>query len=181
MNSYDPTKKTSPKREKDRASRSRSLPTLFDRLTDLEPKQKQETQRNHSVSHRTLKEMILRDLQWLFNCTNNESLLDLNSYSEVRRSTLNYGIDTLAGKRMSEIEWADIEKNLTRAIVNFEPRIMPDQLVLQCISNKDDLNLHNVLSIQINGFLWHSPYPLEFCFRSDVNLENGYFDLKDIG
>ncbi|WP_109399621.1 type VI secretion system baseplate subunit TssE [Proteus sp. TJ1640] len=181
INHYDTTERMPTKKERDTISRSRTLPTLFDRLTDLEPRKKHEVQRNQSISHGTLKKLILRDLQWLFNCTNNESLLELDNYPEVRRSTLNYGVATLAGQRMSEIEWSDIEKNLTQAIINFEPRIIPDQLVLQCISNKDDLNLHNVLSIQIHGFLWYSPYPLEFCFRSDVDLENGYFDLKDIG
>lgn len=32
-----------------------------------------------------------------------------------------------------------------------------------------------------DGRLWCVPYPLEFLFRTDVDLENGHFDLKDIG
>jgi len=38
-----------------------------------------------------------------------------------------------------------------------------------------------VLSIEIKGRLWCVPYPLEFLFRTDVDLENGHFELKDIG
>ncbi|KEY58760.1 type VI secretion system lysozyme-like protein [Serratia sp. DD3] len=163
------------------SSRGRMLPTLFDRLTDLEPKQKRETDRNQSISHSLLRKTILRDLQWLFNCTNNESLIDLWAFPEVRRSTLNYGITALAGKRMSEIEWPDIERNLIQAILNFEPRIIPEKLTLLCISGRDDLDVHNILSIEIRGLLWCTPHPLEFCFRSDIDLENGYFNLKDIG
>ncbi len=163
------------------SSRDRLLPTLFDRLTDLEPQHKREAGKDKSISHSTLRKMILRDLQWLFNCNNNESLIDLQAYPAVRRSTVNYGITPLAGKRMSEIEWPDIQKNLTQAILNFEPRIIPEQLKLQCISGRDELDTHNVLSIEIRGLLWCSPHPLEFCFRSDIDLENGYFNLKDIG
>lgn len=163
------------------SSRDRMLPALFDRLTDLEPQNKREADRNKTISHSTLRKMILRDLQWLFNCNNNEPMIDLQAFPEVRRSTLNYGITPLAGKRMSEIEWPDIQKNLTQAILNFEPRIIPEQLKLLCISDSDDLDTHNVLSIEIRGLLWCSPHPLEFCFRSDVDLENGYFNLKDIG
>lgn len=163
------------------SARDRMLPTLFDRLTDFEPQHKREAERNKSISHSALRTMILRDLQWLFNCNNNESLIDLQAFPEVRRSTVNYGITPLAGKRMSEIEWPDIQKNLTQAILNFEPRIIPEQLTLLCISDRDDLDAHNILSIEIRGLLWCSPHPLEFCFRSDIDLENGYFNLKDLG
>lgn len=163
------------------SSRDRMLPTLFDRLTDFEPQHKRETERNKSISHSALRTMILRDLQWLFNCNNNEALIDLQAFPEVRRSTVNYGIAPLAGKRMSEIEWPDIQRNLTQAILNFEPRIIPEQLKLVCISGRDDLDAHNILSIEIRGLLWCSPHPLEFCFRSDIDLENGYFNLKDLG
>ncbi|WP_024913696.1 type VI secretion system baseplate subunit TssE [Chania multitudinisentens] len=162
-------------------SRDRMLPALFDRLTDFEPQNKREAERNKSISYSALRKMILRDLQWLFNCNNNEPLIDLQAFPAVRRSTLNYGITPLAGKKMSEIEWPDIQKNLTQAILNFEPRIIPQQLKLHCISGHDDLDAHNVLSIEIRGLLWCNPHPLEFCFRSDVDLENGYFNLKDIG
>ncbi|NDJ56371.1 type VI secretion system baseplate subunit TssE [Enterobacteriaceae bacterium 4M9] len=161
--------------------RSQLFPTLFDRLTDLEPQKKREAESNRSISHSVLRKIILRDLQWLFNCNNNEAQIDLKAFSEVRRSTVNYGITPLAGRRMSEIEWPDIQKNLTQAILSFEPRIIPEQLQLRCISGRDELDSHNVLSIEIRGQLWCSPWPLEFCFRSDIDLENGYFNLRDIG
>lgn len=133
------------------------------------------------VSHSELRRRVLRDLQWLFNCVNSESNLDLGDFPQVRRSTLNYGIASLAGKRMSDIEWLDIQRVLTESIIHFEPRILPEGLQVRCISDTGSLELHNVLSIEIKGRLWCVPYPLEFLFRTDVDLENGHFDLKDIG
>nr|WP_037385195.1 type VI secretion system baseplate subunit TssE [Serratia sp. DD3] len=162
-------------------SRDKMQPVLLDLLTDNEPQKKQENSARHLLSHSELRRQVLRDLQWLFNCVNSESNIDLEHYPQVRRSTVNYGIASMAGKRMSDIEWADIQQALTESILTFEPRILPDGLQVRCTSDPHSLELHNVLSIEIKGRLWCVPYPLEFLFRTDVDLENGHFDLKDVG
>ncbi len=162
-------------------SRDKIQPVLLDLLTDNEPQKKQEAAAQHLLSHSELRKRVLRDLQWLFNCVNNESSIDLEHYPEVQRSTVNYGITSMAGKRMSDIEWPDIQQALTESILVFEPRILPEGLQVNCISNINSLELHNVLSIEIKGRLWCVPYPLEFLFRTDLDLENGHFELKDVG
>ncbi|QHM73907.1 type VI secretion system baseplate subunit TssE [Mixta intestinalis] len=161
--------------------RDKLQPSLLDRLTDLEPAKRQESASQRLISHSTLRRHVLRDLQWLFNTINNEAQHDLDAFAEVRRSVLNFGVSPLAGQRMSDIEWNDVQSKLTEAIVNFEPRILPQGLQVRCISDTKSLDLHNVLSIEIKGRLWCVPYPLEFLFRTDVDLENGYFELKDVG
>lgn len=162
-------------------SRDKMQPVLLDLLTDHEPQKKHENPARNLLSPGELRHRVLRDLQWLFNCVNSESDIDLEHYPQVRRSTINYGIASMAGKRMSDIEWSDIQQALTESILTFEPRILPDGLQVRCISDTHSLELHNVLSIEIKGRLWCVPYPLEFLFRTDVDLENGHFDLKDAG
>ncbi|MDU4093861.1 MAG: type VI secretion system baseplate subunit TssE [Pantoea sp.] len=161
--------------------RDKLQPSLLDRLMDDEPGKSQETVNQRLISHSTLRRHVLRDLQWLFNTINNEAQHDLTPFNQVRRSVLNFGVAPLAGQRMSDIEWHDIQRKLTEAIINFEPRILPQGLQVRCLSDTHALNLHNVLSIEIKGRLWCVPYPLEFLFRTDVDLENGYFELKDVG
>ena len=78
-------------------SRDKMQPVLLDMLTDDEPQKKKEAQVRNLVSHSELRRRVLRDLQWLFNCVNSESSLDLGDFPQVRRSTLNYGIASLAG------------------------------------------------------------------------------------
>ncbi|MBB1174697.1 type VI secretion system baseplate subunit TssE, partial [Klebsiella pneumoniae] len=85
-------------------SRDKMQPVLLDMLTDDEPQKKQEAQVRNLVSHSELRRRVVRDLQWLFNCVNSESNLDLGDFPQVRRSTLNSGIASRAGKRMSDIE-----------------------------------------------------------------------------
>lgn len=162
-------------------ARDKMQPSLLDRLTDDAPDKHQEAPSGNLISHATLRRHVLRDLQWLFNTINNEAQQDLSGAPQVRRSVWNFGVAPLAGKRMSEIEWQDIQRKLTAAIINFEPRILPQGLQVRCISDPQSLDLHNVLSIEIEGRLWCVPYPLEFLFRTDVDLENGHFELKDAG
>ncbi len=162
-------------------ARDKMQPSLLDRLTDNQPHKKQEPVNSNLIAHSALRRHVLRDLQWLFNTINHDDPLAMESLHQVRRSVINFGVAPLAGKRMSDIEWHDIQRKLTEAIINFEPRILPQGLQVRCISDTHSLDLHNVLSIEIKGRLWCVPYPLEFLFRTDVDLENGHFELKDAG
>ncbi|MGK9172944.1 type VI secretion system baseplate subunit TssE [Yokenella regensburgei] len=163
------------------SSRDKMQPSLLDRLTDDAPEKRQEPRNSTLIAHAALRRHVLRDLQWLFNTINNEAQNDLSGLHHVRRSVVNFGVAPLAGKRMSDIEWQDIQQKLTQAILHFEPRILPQGLSVRCISDTQSLDLHNVLSIEIKGRLWCVPYPLTFLFRTDVDLENGHFELRDEG
>ncbi|MFT2798578.1 type VI secretion system baseplate subunit TssE [Serratia sp. N21D137] len=162
-------------------ARDKIQPSLLDRLTDDQPQEKSEPLSSNLISHNILRRHVLRDLQWLFNTINHDSPQVLAELAQVRRSVVNFGVASLAGKRMSDIEWQDIQHKLTEAIINFEPRILQQGLQVRCISDTQSLDLHNVLSIEIKGRLWGRPYPLEFLFRTEVDLENGHFELKDVG
>ncbi|EXU74408.1 MULTISPECIES: type VI secretion system baseplate subunit TssE [Erwinia] len=162
-------------------ARDKMQPSLLDRLTDNAPDKQQESVSNTVISHSTLRRNVLRDLQWLFNSINNEAQQDLQPFPHVQRSAYNFGVAPLAGQRMSDIEWHDIQRKLTASILHFEPRILPAGLQVRCVSDTSALNLHNVLSIEIKGRLWCVPYPLEFMFRTELDLENGHFELKDVG
>ncbi|WP_099119124.1 type VI secretion system baseplate subunit TssE [Xenorhabdus ishibashii] len=162
-------------------AKDRILPSLFDRLTDHEPDKKQETINNYMLSHTALRQNILRDLQWLLNNINNEFLENLTPFPAIRHSVYNFGLSSLAGECISEIGWESIQNKIITAIHIFEPRIIPDGLEVSCISDPHTLPLYNTLSMEIKGLLWCVPWPLEFMFRSDIDLENGYFTIKEAG
>jgi len=157
----------------------RMRPSILDRLTDDEPDRPARTEVRNVISHQTLRSQVLRDLQWLFNCINNTSQLDLRPYPQVRASVLNFGVEPLAGQRISEIEWETVRRQLTQAIIQFEPRIIAQDLTLRCISDPHSLTTHNVLSIEIKGNLWCVPWPLAFLFRTELDLEHSRYELKD--
>jgi type VI secretion system protein ImpF len=163
------------------AALDRLQPALLDRLIDERPQARSESREHAMISHAELRAAVLRDLRWLLNTASLEATDDLRSYPWVRRSVLNFGVGALAGKRMSEIDWADVEVSLRDAIVCFEPRILPESLAVRCMTDTTLLEHYNVLSLSIRGMLWCVPHPLEFLFRSDIDLESGHIDLLDLG
>ncbi|AOR65426.1 type VI secretion system baseplate subunit TssE [Pectobacterium wasabiae] len=162
-------------------TRDKLQSSLLDRLTDNAPDKRNEASSNTLISHSALRRHVLRDLQWLFNTINNEAQQDLSEFGEVQCSVWNFGVAPLSGQNISDIEWQDIQRKMTDAILHFEPRILPQGLQVRCVSDMTSLSLHNVLSIEIKGRLWCVPYPLEFLFRTQVELESGHFELQDAG
>ncbi|MDX7988230.1 type VI secretion system baseplate subunit TssE [Xenorhabdus sp. 12] len=162
-------------------ARDRMQPSLLDKLTDNEPSEIKEPANNYLLSHQKLRKNLLRDLQWLLNTMNREPHQDFSFLPQLVNSVYNFGISPLSGKCISDIEWSDIQNKITHAIQIFEPRIIPDGLQVRCISDICSLSLYNILSIEIKGFLWCIPWPIEFLFRSDIDLENGYITMKQAG
>ena len=93
--------------------------------------------------------------------------------------TINFGIAPLSGTLVSKLEMIDLEQMLRQAIIDFEPRILPDSLVVRGVAPVDPLGHHNSLSFEINARLWAQPYPLELLLKTDLDLETGLVELKD--
>lgn len=162
-----------------RKVKERLQPALLDRLTDAAPEQRRESATLQVMSYAELRKAVLRDLRWLLNTANMESSHALEGFRHVASSTLNFGVRALAGKCMSEIDWSDMEMSLRQAIVTFEPRILPDRLEVRCVHDEAAMMNNNVLSFDIRGLLWCVPYPQEFLFRTDIDLESGTTDIRE--
>lgn len=163
-----------------RIARDRLQPALLDRLTDDAPRQRAESQHG-MLTHAQLRLAVLRDLNWLLNTVSMASSSDLSHCPHVMTSALNFGVRALAGKRMSEVDWVDLERAITEAIIHFEPRILADTISVRCATDTDVLEHHNILSFKIEGLLWCVPYHQEFLFRTVIDLESGHIDLSDMG
>jgi type VI secretion system protein ImpF len=168
-------------RRNERVARDRLQPALLDRLMDDNPAQCREARESAMITHTELRAAVLRDLRWLLNTVNLESTEEVGHLRHVPGSTVNFGVRALAGKRMSEIDWIDVEDNIRQAIVHFEPRILPSSIGVRCVTDTGTLEHHNILSLEIRGMLWCVPHPMEFLFRTDIDLESGHMDLRDLG
>lgn len=164
-----------------RAMRDRLQPSLLDRLMDNDPTRREEPRDSAMLTHEQLRAAVLRDLRWLLNTVNLQTSQDLSAHRQVATSTVNFGVRAMAGKRMSEIDWIDVEESIRDAISAFEPRILDSSVEVRCVTDTGTLEHHNVLSLEIRGMLWCVPHPLEFLFRTDIDLESGHMDLRDLG
>jgi type VI secretion system protein ImpF len=155
----------------DLSDAERLQPALLDRLTDLEPTKKKETARNQVIDIRRLREIIQRDLTWLMNTVNNDSWIDADIYPHAARSTLNFGIADVAGKRSTLSGGLDLEAAVHRAITDFEPRIIAGTLEVR-VAESDEIST-SVISFDIRGELWAMPVPMELYLRTEFNVADG--------
>jgi type VI secretion system protein ImpF len=158
----------------------RLQPSLLDRLTDDEPGKKVEAADKRVLTKAQLRQAVLRDLAWLLNATQLQAVQDLSAYPFVQSSVLNYGLPAFAGITASTLDSTELERSIHQAILSFEPRILPETLRVQSIVGESQLDQHNVVAIQIEGRLWMEPVPLEILLRTEVDLESGEVQIKDL-
>jgi len=159
----------------------RLQPALLDRLIDDEPDKKVEPRDKRVLSKAMLRRAVLRDLSWLFNSTQLESSRgEFAGYPEARRSVVNFGLPAMSGETASTFDPAALERSIRRAIMDFEPRIDPNSLRVETLASTLDLDSHNLIAVQIRGSLWAQPVPLEIYLRTEVDLETGNVEIRDV-
>jgi type VI secretion system protein ImpF len=161
--------------------RERLQPALLDRLIDTEPDKKQEPRESRLITRNRLREAVLRDLAWLFNTTRLGGELELGGYEYARHSVINFGLPALSGETASTLDMVSLEQIIKQVILDYEPRIMPASLQVQAVASASMPEQHNIVSIQIRGNLWAQPIPLELLLRTDVDLETGAVEIRDLG
>jgi type VI secretion system protein ImpF len=114
----------------------RLQPSLLDRLTDNEPERSTESREQRVLSFRQLRQSVLRDLSWLLNTSALETMVDLSDAPDVAHSVLNYGTPALSGTNLTNDDIPRIERKIKQAIIDFEPRILPDSIKLELIATE---------------------------------------------
>jgi type VI secretion system protein ImpF len=162
-------------------AQDRLQPALLDRLTDDDPASSVEAPEQRVISRQRLRELVLRDLAWLFNSTSPGAAIDFRHAPEARRSVLNYGLPPLAGETASTIDPGTLQARIRQAIVEHEPRLLPDTLQVEVLVTELQLDHHNEIGVRITGQMWAQPVPLELMLRTDIDLETGRVQLREIG
>jgi type VI secretion system protein ImpF len=158
--------------------RDRLQPVLLDRLTDLEPHSRVESDDSRVMNKAQIREAVLRDLSWLLNAVKPMPLLS-ERYPLAGESVINYGLPPMSGQLASRIDVPLLERTIKQAILRFEPRVMEDSLDVKALEPSSVLDTHNVIEFEIRGFMWAQPVPLELLLRTQVDLEAGQIEVRD--
>jgi len=161
--------------------RDRLQPALLDRLTDLNPQSQVEADDVRMMNKSQIREAVLRDLSWLLNSVQPLSKATATQYPQAADSVLNYGLPAMSGQLASRIDVSVLERTIKQAILRFEPRVMEDSLEVKALESSNVLDTHNVIEFEIHGFMWAQPVPLELLLRTQVDLEAGQVEVKDMG
>jgi type VI secretion system protein ImpF len=162
-------------------AQDRLQPALLDRLTDDDVDAKSETGESRVISRSRLRELVLRDLAWLFNATSPGSSVDWSRAPHARNSVLNYGLPALSGNTASTIDPLILQARVKQAILDHEPRILPETLSVEVILSEAQMDQHNQIGFRISGQLWAQPVPLELLLHTDIDLETGRVAVRELG
>lgn len=152
------------------SGRERLQPSLLDRLTDNNRAAKRDGPDTQALTIAQLRAAVLRDLGWLFNTTNLESLDDLGDAPNIQKSSLNYGIPGLSGLLENSSRVRTLEEQLANAVRNFEPRIKSETVRVRARGATDDGGMR-ALVFEIAGELWAQPVPVQLFVETRIDVE----------
>ena len=154
------------------SDRERLQPSLLDRLTDKNPTDLKDSAAERYIDVRRLRDIILRDLGWLLNTANNESIIDPDLYPHASKSTLNFGVSDIAGRKILQTNAKTLETSIKEAIYALEPRIIPGTLEVTAAKSKTK-STDSQITFDIRGELWATPVPLELYLRTRLDVADG--------
>jgi hypothetical protein len=67
-----------------------------------------------------------------------------------------------------------------QAILDHEPRILAPTLRVEALLSDAQIGQHNQISFRITGQLWAQPVPLELLLHTDIDLETGRVDVREL-
>ena len=161
-------------------ARDRLQPALLDRLIDNAPDSREDTPEDRVVSRKQLRAAVLRDLSWLLNTVQAEGTRDpvWRRVDLARHSVLNFGVPAFTGKPLSQVGNQAVADAVRRAILDFEPRVLPDSLEVTATRQRG--GHANSLRINIRGMLWGQPVPLELMLAAEIDCESGVQRVIDL-
>ena len=162
----------------DLTTQERLQPSLLDRLRDDEPHVLQESRDRRVMTAARLREYVVRDLGWLFNCTRRAMAEDEVGLSNVEGSVIGYGVPDLTGAAISGMDVEDLAQRIRAAIVAFEPRLDPASLLVEVQTDASRMD-RLTLSFRIVSTMWAQPMPLNLYLKTEVDLETARFSVFD--
>lgn len=147
-------------------------PSLLDRLIDDNPEQLNESRYKRIMNVSKLRDCVIRDISHLLNAHHLEANTELDQYSEIPSSVINYGISGLTGFSMHNIDIHEAERQIRQSIINFEPRILKNTLKVSMSRDTEKSSIHAMV-FKIEGQIWAIPIPMMLMLKTEIDLETG--------
>jgi len=135
------------------------------------------------VTPDVLREAVRRDIEMLFNTERLESqpmLTDLErehiqspadllaDFPLVRRSVVNYGVPSFAGKTGDDFDRKRLSRELRDVLAVYEPRLKRDTIKVRVTTSKK-----TGVRVEIDAVLMLSPVPERLRLSTTIDLDNG--------
>lgn len=155
-----------------RSSARTMLPSVLDRLIDLEPTNRNEATIARAQTLKELKDSVRRDLEWLLNSVRTPHEAP-PAFRELWKSVYSYGLPDTTGLALKS---SDERNRLARvvevAIADFEPRLMNVAVTVPATST-----ISRVVHFHIEALLRMEPAPERIFFDTTLELMTGQYDV----
>jgi type VI secretion system protein ImpF len=135
-----------------------------------------ESAERRAMSMSRLRAAVLRDLGWLFNASGVDDIVDLEPYPEVRRSVLNFGLRSLAGRSVTSIDPLEVSRRIRDVIGIFEPRLSNIRVTPE---TRDDTDAGMTVSFLVEAELWGQPLAQQLSLRTSMDVGSGDVNVAD--
>jgi type VI secretion system protein ImpF len=149
------------------------LPSLIDRLTDLEPKRREEAPQNRVQALRLIKVALRRDLEWLLN-TRKQMDQPPEWCKELQRSMFEYGIPDISSFSLNS------DRDLSRllGLIETSLQIFEPRLSNVVVSVEPTVSGTRALRFQIEAMLMLEPAPERILFDTTLELTSGEYKVE---
>ncbi|PKH20118.1 type VI secretion system baseplate subunit TssE [Enterobacterales bacterium CwR94] len=147
------------------------LPCLLDRLLDDEPRKQVETWDRYHFDARALRKIIQQNIAEILNTANIEERLHPLRHRYTAGSVLNYGISPQVGGYSTPHNWSDLERMIRDALIRFEPRLIPDSIVINLIGDRQAPACNGIIQFDIRALVWWDPQPFDLAIGARYDLE----------
>jgi type VI secretion system protein ImpF len=137
------------------------------------------TKARRAVSEQNLRRELSEDLASLLNTVNLESSIDLEDYSHVRRSVLNYGINDLSSLSVDEDSADVIGTGLKAALSSFEPRLVQKSLDIQREGRYVSLNELKI-RFNIHADMHATPVDVPVNFVAELEVDSAKMKISKL-
>jgi type VI secretion system protein ImpF len=149
------------------------MQSLLDRLTDVQPDQREDARITHAQSVRQLKIGLQRDLEWMLN-TRRIAIELPESAEALRNSLYSYGLPEFAGLNTTlPQDQLDLLKEVEQSVAIFEPRLTAVRVALRA-SEGSERAVHFV----IEAILRIDPVPEHVAFDTVLELTSGAYRVR---
>jgi type VI secretion system protein ImpF len=131
--------------------------------------------RVNAITEDDLREELKIDLSALMNTINMASGVDLTDHPWVRRSILNYGIPEISRRTIDDYRVADIAGEIREALLQFEPRLVPESLTVTHDADAGSASL--TVRFFVSGEMKADPAAVAVAFVADIELDTGKMRL----
>lgn len=132
---------------------------------------------DHRISAEKMRQLVINEIMELLNHTNAENEIDSDKYPNILSSSMNFGLP--ARRFFSDQEEGNrTEHDIRTAILRFEPRVIPETLVVRVSQSCQSRQQQVTIVVELSAMIYWYPSPLDLCLKGHYDKDTRKLVMK---